>query len=432
MVLILTLITAAVLSFGFYKLVTGISEKIISSYYLTDESEVRRKERYLESFQSFVISRKVESGDLKTIGDWTIHERYIRIIIYDENMNPVVESGPRGASFVDTGSRWMRYSDTTSQVEFADGVFNIAVFGNSLPVVWQVMDILSLALSFLLFIFILLVYNSRVLKALKTLRNEANSVAAGDFKHEITIRGTGEISELASDIDRMRESIIKGMETERSLIRTNTELITSISHDIRTPLTALIGYLDMIKAHQYGSREDLDKYTDSGLQKAMQIKDLTDELFGYFLVYGKGTENLIIEEYNGLILLQQLLGEHIIDLENNGFTVRTTPPEKQFLIHIDVNSLKRVFDNLFSNIEKYADRSREITVTGRLEEDRITISIVNRIPRTAAPRESTQIGLRTCEQLLSQFGGRLQTVKEGDRFTAEVMLPTEPGTSDPD
>ncbi len=400
-----------------------VSENLITKYYLSEKAEEKRAVGTINSFQNYVTENSISSDDTEMIGNWTRTRGNVNLVIYNSDGKPYVRAGRWGESYIDQGN-WDNTTERKShEVQFSNGAFPVVISFLNQLFIWQATELLSLILAFLLFIVILLIYNQRMIKALITLRSEANSVAEGDFNHTITIKGHGEIADLAADVDKMRTSIITGMEIEQSAIKANSDLITSISHDIRTPLTALIGYLDMIKAHQYTSAEYLEQYTNTALEKAMQIKDLTDELFGYFLVFGQNSTNLVIEEYDGVILLQQLLGEHIVSLETSGFNVISQPLNEQFTFRVDVASLKRVYDNLFINIEKYADRTREIIITGKRTADSHIVSLTNYIPKTAVRREGTQIGIKTCEKLLSQMGGSLEITRSGDKFSAEVILP---------
>ena len=81
------------------------------------------------------------------------------------------------------------------------------------------------------------------------------------------------------------------MNSERAAQEANNQLITSMSHDIRTPLTSLIGYLDIISGHKYKNEQELQKYIGSCSDKAVQLKDLSDKLFQYFLVYNNEEKN---------------------------------------------------------------------------------------------------------------------------------------------
>ena len=131
-----------------------------------------------------------------------------------------------------------------------------------------------------------------------------------------------ELSQLAEEVDAMRHSVIARMSGERKAWETNSELITAISHDIRTPMTALIGYLDLLNEDNFRDPERSARFASSAYQKAMELKDLTDELFRYFLVFGRAQVEMNREELDGRLLLEQLLGEAQFDLSETGFVIQ--------------------------------------------------------------------------------------------------------------
>lgn len=421
--LIIVLVIGGLLCFGLYNVLLKISNVVITKYYLTEKAIYNRSIKYLDEFKSYIALNDISSTDINAIGSWTKNEKYIYMVVYNADGSPSIEAGAWGATSIELSDEWFYYDDTMFPVEFSNGTYYVAIYDYTEILIENFGRVSSLGVSFIIFIVIMLLYNRHIITSLIKLKQDTSVVAAGNLDSKITIRGKDEISELASDIDKMRSSIISKMEKEQSAIKANSDLITSISHDIRTPLTALIGYLDMIKAGQYDSKERHDLYINASLEKAMQLKKLTDELFSYFLVFGKKESKINKETFDGNILFQQLLGEHIISTENSGFKVRSIPIKEHFTISIDADYLKRVFDNLFSNIMKYADKEKQVVIMVTRSGPAVQICMANYIPENAVKRESTNIGLKTCEELVTQLGGKLIVCKEDNRFSVDVILP---------
>ena len=129
------------------------------------------------------------------------------------------------------------------------------------------------------------------------------------------------------------------------------------------------------------------------------------------------------ESYDAIILMEQLLGERVVRLMDAGFLVQTIPLEKACTVEVDVQYLQRALDNLFSNIEKHADRTKKVTVMVRLEAGQMLIDLVNGVPDRPNPVESTKIGLQTCRKIIQDMGGLFETQAEDGRFLAEIALP---------
>lgn len=187
----------------------------------------------------------------------------------------------------------------------------------------------------------------------------------------------------------------------------NAELITAISHDIRTPMTSMLGYLGLLNDSGFEDKERCRQFTASAYAKAMDLKELTDELFRYFLVYGKAELELSLESYDGRLLLEQLLGEAEFDLIDSGFRVQRIEFKGECSVSADPLYLKRTLDNMISNIKKYADPERPIMVITELTDGKLSVCISNYVKRSMDKVESTKIGIRTCRKIMEAMGRQL-------------------------
>ena len=196
-----------------------------------------------------------------------------------------------------------------------------------------------------------------------------------------------------------------------------------MSHDVRTPLTSLIGYLDIIEGKKFRTEEDLIRYIHSCREKAFQLKDLSDELFSYFLVFGN-PGNAELEEVDAGILFQQLLGEHVAEVLNYGRNITLTYdiPEDVW-VKVNVSSLRRLFDNLFSNILKYAGKDFPVEVCATYSENRIEILFRNTIWKEAKQRESTKIGVKTCRKICEDMYGTFSAIEEDESYVTHITFP---------
>ena len=268
-------------------------------------------------------------------------------------------------------------------------------------------------------------YIDRLTRRVIDLSKEAAAVSAGDLERSISARGRDEITQLADSMDEMRRSVIARMGNEKRAWEANTELITAISHDIRTPMTSLIGYLGLL-CEGSADEDSRAQFAASAYGKAMELKDLTDQLFRYFLVYGKAELELHRERFDARLLLGQMLGEAEFDLADAGFTMQRIDFEGECTIEADPLYLKRVLDNLISNIKKYADPAQPVVALSELKGGKLSLCVSNAVSQSLARKDSTKIGLRTCEKILSAMGGSFTTTGDGAHFAAELVLPALP------
>ena len=225
------------------------------------------------------------------------------------------------------------------------------------------------------------------------------------------------------------------MGNEKRAWEANSELITAMSHDIRTPMTSLIGYLGLLNNTESLTEEERRRYLEAAYGKSLALKELTDELFKYFLVFGRSELELQKEDYDIHMLLMQLLGEAEFDLRDSGFNVQSIDRlEDGWLLSTDAAMLKRVIDNLVSNIKKYADLARPVIFLTEMKNGQISVTISNALSNRGSGTESTKIGLRTCEKILDALGGSFGTARDEKHFAAEFTLPmtAQPGKTGTD
>ena len=211
------------------------------------------------------------------------------------------------------------------QIQCADGV----LFVSNSPMIQRyegVGRLTGLLLALACFCVVVVPYIVRLLRRIGALSRETGFLMAGDLDHAINVKGRDELSALGEDIERLRLSVLARLEGEREAVGANARLITSLSHDIRTPLTKLTGYLDILSYGKYRSQAERDEFLRLASEKAAQLKALTDQLFASAQVAApaSGLEQPP-EAVDGGALLGQLLTEQCDDLRREGFTIQ--PPE---------------------------------------------------------------------------------------------------------
>ena len=423
LVLIATLAVCAGILYGGIRL----GNYMIDTYYLSDAQIEKRNERLRSEFREYVEKNQVDASDADAIGAWTDKERYVYMIVFRDNKTPILEADSGGgASTIPSEDAEYYLDETLYPVMFVDGQHYISMYEYSEFFWYNAITIGMTVISGALFLLSLLLYNRRVVRRIVQLERDTDWIGKGNLNGVISVCGKDEIGRLAGEISDMRDSVIRQMRDEQAVWTANSQLITSISHDIRTPLTSLIGYLDLLNTHQYDNEEQLLEYAAASQQKAMQLKELTDELFRYFLVFGQKNIDLSIREYDASVIMEQMLGEQVFSLREKGYTVEMETLNGSFFVRVDAMYLKRVFDNLFSNILKYADSSAPVKVTALQKDGELMIRVENAIAARPSKAESTNIGLKTCWKIIDQMKGRFKIVKNGTCFTAEILLPLCP------
>ncbi len=418
---LLALLAASLVYLGAYRVGSWALEEI----YMSPESRAARQAEIYSDFYRYVSLNQVAGTDELAVSAWTGEHPYVTILIYeDESANQRV-----GAQLPAPSASFgrLRYSSSYGRLyplRFADRLYRIAIVDSSNVREDNINRLIAVLLGAMAFITLMLWYMRRLTNRIIRLSREADAIGAGDLDAPITVRGEDELSMLAEEMDAMRRSVIERMSGERRAWEANSELITAISHDIRTPMTALIGYLGLLNESGLDA-EKSRQFASSAYDKAMELKDLTDELFKYFLVFGRAELDLHRELFDARLLLEQLLGEAEFDLRDAGLEVQRIDFEGECSLATDPLYLKRVVDNLVSNAKKYADRGAPLLILSERKGETLTVCFSNTVAKSAPRVESTKIGLRTCEKIMSALGGSFCVQNEGGHFSAEFTLPIE-------
>ena len=268
------------------------------------------------------------------------------------------------------------------------------------------------------------------------------NISEGDLNTQIEVVGDNEFSAMASNLNRMEADIRKLMDKERESERTKNELITNVAHDLRTPLTSIIGYLELLSSGPALTPEMQKKYIDIAYVKAKRLEKLIEDLFGFTKMnYGKLAMH--VSKVDIVKLLGQLLEESYPNFANKGlsYELQSNVPAK--MITADGNLLARLFDNLIGNAIKYGAEGKRILVKVMADTDEVQVSVTNYgyvIPAEELPlifdkfyrveqsrsthTGGTGLGLAIVKNIVDMHGGTI-TVKSdlnGTVFTVTLQV----------
>ena len=421
------MLAALLAAIGIYLLTDAIGQTLIERFYMSEKAQNERNLATVSSFQTYAREFNLSSRDTEYISRWAISQDDTYILLYKDR-RLALEAGWWG---IDDGTNENMqslddlYDVMTYPVYLRDGVFQAVVYDFSETKLYDGVQIGAIALACLVFAIFMLIYNRRITRAIVKISEEVRQIGDGNLQLQLAAKGDDELARLTESVESMRKSILKKTADQQQALQQNQELISAMSHDIRNPLTALLGYLDLAQNGQYRSPEEYQSYIAAAYSRAVQLKKLTDELFRYSLVFGTQELPIQFETYDAAALLDQMLGEGLILLEQKGFTLKRAVQPVSCQIRVDVTYLKRVFDNLADNICKYADLQKPVTVLVTQENGTLTICESNTALKDPGQVESNRIGLRICEKIMRQMGGSFTKEQTGDVFTVTLTLPVQ-------
>lgn len=302
--------------------------------------------------------------------------------------------------------------------------------------------LLYLILGILLFSVTFMILQEPYIRYISKISEAVKNISEGDLNTAIDVIGDDEFSGMAANLNRMAADIKQLMEKERESERTKNELITNVAHDLRTPLTSIIGYLELLTNNQQIPADMQHKYIEIAYGKSRRLQKLIEDLFGFTkLNYGK------IAMHVGQIDIVKLLGQLVEEAYPNfvekglSYDLQSNVPAK--IINADGNLLARLFDNLIGNAIKYGADGKRVLVKIHAESEIVTVSVTNYgyvIPADELPlifnkfyrveqsRSSstggTGLGLAIAKEIVDMHGGTISVASDlnGTVFTVKLQV----------
>lgn len=409
----------------FYMTIQFGGENYIERVYMSEDRAQKRMDRLVDKFSRFVYSEDVNSYDYEEIKEWCKKQDNAYLMIFNSDGELTFETDGTMSSVYPNGeSDSTAGGSATYRISFEDGDYDIVMIEFSEYEYYDGVKVLGIIGALIGLVICLLAFSQTIIRKITFLSKEVWEVRNGNLQKTVSIRSNDEIGQLADDVNEMRLSIINHYEEAEKAWEANKELLTSISHDIRTPLTSLIGFSEMMD-----EETDVDlikEYARICREKAYQLKNLTDQIFRYFLVYGNAEMELHLETYGARTFFEQFLGEYAASLSISGYQVDFKNLEEDFTLETDVALLRRVFDNIFSNIKKYADKKQVIDIWVTMEKESLIIVLENVIDECLDVSESTHIGVKICRKVMETLGGQYENeeiTKENHRiYRSKITL----------
>lgn len=270
---------------------------------------------------------------------------------------------------------------------------------------------------------------------------ELHYIAQGHLDHRIPFRLKGNQQHVISSVNALVDSAVKSMDDERKIEKSKDELITNVSHDLRTPLTSIIGYLGLIEDKQYQNEEDILKYTHTAYEKAKQMKNLVEDLFEYTKVQQHGAPvNIMRVDLNQL--LEQLTASFELEAQHREIEITSKVIPNPLMIEADPEKLGRVFSNLVANALKYGNGASYVRLDARQKADHVVVTVAN--DGTPIPKESvdhiferfyraeasrsratggTGLGLAIVKSIVDLHHGSVRVTSNDDETAFIVSLP---------
>lgn len=275
---------------------------------------------------------------------------------------------------------------------------------------------------------------------------ELHYIADGHFEHRIPFKLSGDLQRVILSINALVDSTVQSMNEERKIENSKDELITNVSHDIRTPLTSIIGYLGLIEDHQFKEHKQVLQYAHIAFEKARQMQSLVEDLFEYTKVR-QTTTPLTITKLDMGQMLEQVSASFELEAKKKQMQISVTYRPDPLMMTADAEKLSRVFNNLIGNALKYGAGGHHIYLSAIAHGQEVIIKVANDgkpIPKSALNQlferfyrveESrskatggTGLGLAIAQSIVALHGGEIYATSEQKLTSFIIRLPKKHGT----
>ncbi|MBC2577214.1 sensor histidine kinase [Peptostreptococcus russellii] len=317
---------------------------------------------------------------------------------------------------------------------FSGFIFVVLIFTNNNPMV----DILFIFYVVMLFLFIKIVKDTinEGIEDYVNLLNLTKDIANGNLDKDIMSEDVGIYEEIKRQLASIKKAYKKSVDDEIKSQKMKSELISNVSHDLKTPLTSILSYTDLLKTVE--TNEEAVKYIDTIYRKSERLKVLIDDMFEISKAQ-TGNIKLEFNDIDVVELMKQTIFEVSDKLKNKDISVKTNFPEHKVILKLDGEKTYRIFENLLVNISKYAMASTRAYIDIFEDDNNVHIilkniseteidyeveDILERFRRGDKSRntEGSGLGLSIAKSYVEAQGGQLRLYLDGDLFKAEISF----------
>ena len=424
------LLAAVAVSGLFFVVINYAGEQMITKIF-SDSSHIEKlSEAYIQDLQDYIDETKAASNDSEKLTEWVRKRKIVsiqvykdEILTYDSNYpDAAVEDAEAEGAYYD----WEYYYTA----EFADGTADVFLYGFFSYPLYSYAMTAEILLAVILLVAIVILGIRKPVRYIGRLKAECEILGSGDLDYQVTVQGKDELSLLARGLDNMRMALRESNEKEAELTAANRRMITEMSHDLRTPLTSLLIYTEILGKKAAKDPRQAMEYVRKIEKKARQIKRLSDNIFEYALITEE-TKAELGEPQTLRELFYDPLSEMTAYLGERGYMVELRPDtgsgSERRQIRVDEEYINRTMDNIVSNIEKYADKSMPVRIETIYTEEYGGLAFRNGISCSTEDRRktegSTNIGLHNVEKMMKNMDGYCRVKQTECIFEIALMFP---------
>lgn len=411
----LLIFLAGAVSLLFFVSSIFVIEQQIERYHKNRNLTQYYNEKYVKQIQNYITEKKISSKNLRKLDSWVNNNRLIYIQIRKDNEWIYSSDLEMDELKSDEYDFPMYPSDSYFDIKLSDGTVQMFIMGMYSDKAYMIALVADIIVSFLLFFLLMIIGIRKKIAYINQLSRDIEILEGGNLEYEVHMQGKDEISDLAKGLNAMKDSFKNQINEVESLTRANQEMITELSHDLRTPLTSVLLYAEILQNGKYGDKENQQDYLQRIIRKVQHMKDLSDKLLAYSACgrEGKFMSASYLSVRSGLYdELSDMCGY----LEEQGIKVKVNFSWEEGSVYICEEYIVRILGNIASNIIKYADAQASVLVWDGYYADKMCITFENECNNKGSSEDSYSVGIKNVKMMMEEMGGGCEVSENQKHF----------------
>lgn len=421
--LAVALLVSLFISFLSYYFIYSAGSAALGNLLYTSDYLAKTNETYFKRFKEYIEKENLASTDTEEIHHWIKQHKkeYLTVVIIRNGT--IIYDGLYENETVDAIETYDAYfgKETMKTIEFSDGKADIYFTGSYDFLFYAIWWVISGSFFFIILLTLFMGFIRKKIAYIVTLEKEIKILETGGLEYEITVQGSDELASLANSLNQMRLVFTENMKNEEIAVQSNYNLVATMSHDLRTPLTSMLLYLGLVREHRYTDEKELQQYIEKIYEKSIRIQHMSNQLFERFLI-SKNRESEVHTTQKVQYILEDVLSDMISYLNDQGYKIESNIDWPDTEITVITDFIPRIIDNISSNIQKYSNPSYPIQIWIEKNEEYLSAVFQNQAYESSPEVDSSKIGVQNICIMMKKMEGFCKIQKQDSFYKIELWF----------